>query len=435
MQIAILALGSRGDVQPFVALALGLQAAGHGVTIAAAADYAALVTTYGIAFVGVAGYVRELMDFALVNELLDGAGNPLRFARKFLRELTPLLAQIVADCWQIAQHADLLIVSTLGLFVGLHLIEKRPIDRRPCTLVAVHFHPLFPTPTAAHVNFPTAPAWLPGRGAYNLLTHHLGWHGMWQLLRRPLNRARQTVLDLPPFSAHQLYRRAGQPVPTLFAYSAAIAPIASDELPTPSLVSGYWFLPSAPSWQPPLPLREFLAAGPPPVLITFGSILGGRDPDQMTQLLVDALQKSGQRGLIYRGWGDLGNLPLPATVMAIDAVPHAWLLPRVAAVVHHGGAGTTAAALRANVPSVVVPVFGDQRFWAQRVQSLGVAPPPIPRRQLTSTNLAAAIQQTLTDPSMQARRQPLATRLQAEDGVARAVTWLEEQMSARAKLR
>ncbi len=422
MHIVILALGSRGDVQPFVALALALQAQGRQVTIAAAADYAPLVTDYGVGFVGVAGYVRELMDFALVNELLDGAGNPLRFARTFLRELDPLLTQIVADCWQIAQRADALIVSTLGLLVGLHLVEKRP-----CPLVAVHLHPLFATPQRAHVNFPTAPAWLPGRRAYHRLTHHMGWHGLWQLLRRPLNRVRRTVLDLPPLSVLQLYSRAGATVPTLYAYSPLVAPPVKAELPAAALLTGYWWLPPAPAWQPPAALCAFLAAGPAPVLITFGSILGGRDPNRMTELLVDALHRSGQRGLIYRGWGDLGNLPLPATVMAIEAVPHGWLLPQVVAVVHHGGAGVTAAALRAGVPSVVVPVFGDQIFWAERVHALGVTPHPIPRHHLTSHNLAAAMQQAITDPTQRARRQPLAASLQAEAGVAVAIRWLEAQ--------
>jgi UDP:flavonoid glycosyltransferase YjiC (YdhE family) len=123
----------------------------------------------------------------------------------------------------------------------------------------------------------------------------------------------------------------------------------------------------------------------------------------------------------------LGNLPLPATVLAIDAVPHSWLLPQVAAVVHHGGAGVTAAALRAGVPSVVVPVFGDQTFWAERVHALGVAPHPIPRRHLTSHNLAAAMQQAIADPTLRARCQPLAASLQAEDGVAAAIRWLEAQ--------
>ena len=215
MHIVILALGSRGDVQPFVALALALQRGGHRVTIAAAADYASLVTDYGVVFAPVGGHVQQLMNFELVNAMLDGAHNPLRLVWTFLRELDPLLSCIVADCWQIAREADLLLVSSLGLLVGVHLVEKQLAAGRPCPLIAVHMHPLYASTITPHVNFPHAPAWLPGRGHYHRLTHQLGFHGFWQLLRRPLNRARSAVLDLPPLTMRQCYRRAGQPAPTL----------------------------------------------------------------------------------------------------------------------------------------------------------------------------------------------------------------------------
>lgn len=417
----MLALGSRGDVQPFVALALGLQTRGHRVTIAAAADYTPLAAAYGVSFAPIAGYVRELMNFGLVNELLDGAHNPLYFARMFLAELAPLLTTIMADCWQIAQQADLLIVSTLGLYLGLDLVEKQA-----CPLVAVHFHPLFATTAHAHVNFPTAPAWLPLAAPYHRFTHWLGQHGFWQLLGPALNRARRTALGLPPRSRWACYRRAQVAVPTLYAYSPTVAPLPTGTaLPPTSALTGYWFLPQPPAWQPPAVLQEFLAAGPPPVVITFGSILGGRNPDHMTGLLVAALTKSGQRGLIYRGWGDLGNIALPPTVLAIDAIPHDWLFPRCAAVVHHGGAGATAAALWAGVPSVVVPVFGDQLLWAARVHALGAGPPPLPRRQLTVARLAAAIDQAVTDPTLRTQAQRLQQPLYAEGGVGTAVAWLE----------
>ena len=423
MHIVMLALGSRGDVQPFVALALGLQAQGHRVTIAAAADYAPLATAYGISFAPLVGYVRELMNFGLVNELLDGAHNPLYFARAFLAELTPLLTTIMADCWQIAQQADLLIVSTLGLYLGLELVEKQR-----CPLVAVHFHPLFATPAHAHVNFPTVPAWLPGAAPYHRFTHWVGQHGFGQLLGPALNRARQTALGLPPLSRWERYRRAQAALPTLYAYSATVAPLPMGTiLPAPSALTGYWFLPQSPAWQPPAVLQEFLAVGPPPVVITFGSILGGRNPDQMTALLAAALTQSGHRGLIYRGWGDLGNIALPPTVLAIDAIPHDWLFARCAAVVHHGGAGTTAAVLRAGVPSVVVPVFGDQRLWAARIYALGAGPSPLPRRQLTVARLAAAIEQAVTQPALRSQAQRLQQALQTEDGVGVAVAWLEER--------
>ncbi len=419
----MLALGSRGDVQPFVALAVALQERGYRVTVAAAADYGPLAGAYGVPFTPVGGYVAELMNMGLVNELLDGAHNPLYFARAFLGELAPLLTTILADCWQIAQQADLLLVSTLGLYLGLDLVEKRP-----CPLVAVHFHPLLAVPDRAHVNFPSAPAWLPLAPAYHQLTYWLGRHGLWQLLSPLLNRARRTVLHLPALSPWARYRRAQQALPTLFAYSPTVAPLASDcVLPPATAITGYWFLPQPAAWQPPAPLLDFLAAGAPPVVITFGSILGGREPNQMTQLLVDALAQSGQRGLIYRGWGDLGNIELSSTVLAIDATPHDWLFARAAAVVHHGGAGTTAATLRAGLPSVVVPVFGDQLLWADRLQVLGTAPPPLPRVQLTATRLAAAIDQVVTQPAFRTQAQQIQQALHAEDGVATAVAWLAER--------
>lgn len=419
----MLALGSRGDVQPFVALGVALQARGHRVTVAAAADYAPLAAAYGVPFAPVGGYVTELMNMELVNELLDGAHNPLYFAHAFLGELAPLLTTILADCWQIAQQADLLIVSTLGLYLGLDLVEKRP-----CPLVAVHFHPLLAVPDRAHVNFPSAPLWLPLAPAYHQVTHWLGRHGLWQLLGGLLNRARRTVLHLPALSPWARYRRAQQPLPTLFAYSPQVAPLPPEYvLPSATAITGYWFLPQPTLWQPPAPLVDFLAAGPPPVVITFGSILGGREPDRMTQWLVAALAQSGQRGLIYRGWGDLGNISLPPTVLAIDTIPHDWLFARCAVVVHHGGAGTTAAALRAGVPSVVVPVFGDQQLWAARVHTLGAGPPPLPRQQLTVERLAAAIDQAVTNPTLRTQAQRLQQQLHAEDGVGAAVAWLERR--------
>ena len=421
MHVVILALGSRGDVQPFIALALALQERGHRVTVAAAADYGSLAAAYDVPFAPLGGYVAELMNMELVNELLDGAHNPLYFARAFLGELAPLLTTILADCWQIAQQADLLIVSTLGLYLGLDLVEKRP-----CPLVAVHFHPLLAVPDRAHVNFPSAPPWLPLAASYHQVTHWLGRHGLWQLLGPLLNRARRTVLQLPPLSPWARYRRAQQPVPTLFAYSPTVAPLPSrTQLPPATAITGYWFLPQPPAWQPPAPLLDFLAAGSPPVVITFGSILGGRDPDAMTHLLVDALGQSGQRGLLYRGWGDLGNIKLPPTVLAIDATPHDWLFARCSAVVHHGGAGTTAATLRAGLPSVVIPVFGDQLLWAERLQTLNVAPSALPRRQLTVTKLAGVISQAVTKPTFRANAQALQQTLQAEAGLACAVDWLE----------
>ncbi|MCP4593378.1 MAG: glycosyltransferase family 1 protein, partial [bacterium] len=144
-------------------------------------------------------------------------------------------------------------------------------------------------------------------------------------------------------------------------------------------VTGYWFLDHVSDWQPPADLVRFLESGPPPVYVGFGSMMSRR-AEQTTRITLDALKQSGQRGLIATGWGALSQSDLPDEVFLIESVPHDWLFPRTAAVVHHGGAGTTGAGLRAGVPGIVVPFGGDQPFWARRVEALGVGPAPIPRK-------------------------------------------------------
>ncbi len=147
-------------------------------------------------------------------------------------------------------------------------------------------------------------------------------------------------------------------------------------------ITGYWFLDRQPGWQPPADLADFLAAGAPPVYIGFGS-MSTRKPQETTELVLRALSRDRQRGLLLTGWGGLSEIDLPDYVFKIEFAPHDWLFPQMAAVVHHGGAGTTAAGLRAGIPTIIVPHFIDQPFWGQRVADLGAGPQPIPRRQLT----------------------------------------------------
>jgi UDP:flavonoid glycosyltransferase YjiC (YdhE family) len=173
-------------------------------------------------------------------------------------------------------------------------------------------------------------------------------------------------------------------------------------------------------WSPPPALVDFLNAGAPPVYVGFGS-MSSRDPRATANLVLQALQRTGQRALLLSGWAGLQPADLPPHVFPLDALPHAWLFPRVAAIVHHGGAGTTGAALRAGVPSIVIPFFGDQPFWGHRVAELGAGPRPIPRRQLTPDRLATAIQTAVTDTAMRQRAVAVGAAIQAEDGLARAV--------------
>jgi sterol 3beta-glucosyltransferase len=193
---------------------------------------------------------------------------------------------------------------------------------------------------------------------------------------------------MPPLSSRQRY-------PVLYGYSPAVLPKPEDW--DDSLhVTGYWFLDSPSDWQPPAALVDFLKAGPPPVYAGFGS-MAGSDPDALSAMVVEALARVKQRGILASGWGGLAHANLPDHVIAVESVPHDWLFPQMAAVVHHGGAGTTATGLRVGVPSIVVPFLADQFFWGQRVAQLGVGSNPIPRQQLTVQRLAAAIDGVVND--------------------------------------
>ena len=425
-RITILALGSRGDVQPFVALAVALRARGHAVRIAAPQDYAPLIEAHGFPFYSLGGLIREQMDMRQVAAMLDGAGNPLRFAADVLPQFSALARGLVADAWAASYDADALVVSTLGMYPGLSVAEKRGAP-----LVVAHFHPLAETSAEQHVNFPAWPKWLPLREPYNRLTHFLGAHGLWQLLRRSLNRARREVLGLPPISAPALVSRVRRIVAQpIYGYSTVLAPLPPDA-PADLPVTGCWFLPQAPNEEPDERLCRFLASGTPPVYIGFGSNLTGRTPDELTALYVTALQNLGQRGILYAGWGDFGNISLPETVLRNEDAPHGWLFPQVQAVVHHGGAGVTAAAVAAGVPSVAMPFLGDQFYWAEQLHRLGCGPPPLDRRHLTVEALTRTIGEMLTNASYRQTAQRLGAQLAAEDGARRAAAWIERTIRTR----
>jgi UDP:flavonoid glycosyltransferase YjiC (YdhE family) len=184
-------------------------------------------------------------------------------------------------------------------------------------------------------------------------------------------------------------------------------------------------------WAPPADLIDFLQAGSPPVYVGFGS-LSHRNPQETADLVLQALEQANQRAVLLSGWSGMQDLKVPDTTFVIDSIPHAWLFPRVAAVVHHGGAGTTAAGLRAGKPSVIVPFFGDQPFWGRRVAALGVGPAPIPRRKLTVERLARAIHQAVTDEDMCQRASQLGATIRAEDGLAQAAAVVQRLEQRRA---
>ncbi len=421
MRITILALGSRGDVQPLVALGMGLQRTGrHEVSFVTSDDFEEMARRRGLGFSSLGISARPFLDTQVAWDVLESGRNIIQGMRGTVRMVQPALEQLMERARQACHGTDAIIFSTLG--VGAYHIAQK--QRLPC-FWAIPFPFFSRTRSFPSLSFP----FLPLGGFYNLFTHMIVELFAQQLIGRFVNRWRRDRLGLPPVSLLKwpYSRMDGQPVPVLYSYSPAVVPKPPD-WGEHIHVTGYWFLDRLPDWQPPADLMAFLEAGPPPVYVGFGS-MSNRDPEAMTHIVLDALKRSGQRGLIATGWGGLKSADLPGDVFKVESVPHDWLFPRVAAVVHHGGAGTTAAGLRAGVPSVLVPHFGDQPFWARRVVRLGVGPKPIPRKRLTAQRLGAAIATAVTDENMRARAAALGERIRSEDGVGRAVGAIERGLT------
>lgn len=418
MRIRILAIGSRGDVQPYIALGLGLQAAGHHVRAVTLPGFEALARERGLDQVTVA----PRRDQPAIIDWLETSGTGVAFWRGLLRVLAPLAREGMLGCWDACRDADLIMVSPIGLFFGYHVADKLGVP-----LVRGFFTPS--TPTRFSVAGPAGPL-SAVRGRLRLTSAHLTRRVIWRLLRSLTNAMRREVLGLPPLSVGDpLGELDRQHRPVLYGFSPTVYPRPPDWGEWIH-VSGFWFLDRRPDWRPPPALVDFLRSGPPPVFVSFGSMLS-REPGRSTALVVEALRRAGRRGVLVRAAGGLAATDVPGSVITVDSVPHDWLFPQVAAVVHHGGAGTTAAGFRAGVPSVVLPQFADQPFWARRVHALGVGPPPIVRRRLSLARLTEAIHVATTDPAIAGRAAALGEQLRSEDGVARAVEIVDHHLAAR----
>jgi len=411
MRITIIAFGSRGDVEPYVALGKGLHDAGHGVRLVSHENFESLAGSQGLEFWPAEG---SSQDVAQSQEMRDRicSGSLLAVLAQMAREAERAALSMARAGLAAAQGVDALLAGIGGLFTGLALAEKLRLP-----FVQAYYLPFTPTRAYPNALFPRLPA---STGALNRLTYHLARQMMWQGFRRADGLARREVLDLPaaPLRGPRSSDLAGRQ-PILYGFSPAVIPPAPD-WDERTHVTGYWFLDPPGDWSPPPALVEFLAAGPPPVFAGFGS-MPDRAPEETAAIVVEALARTGQRAVLQAGWGGLRASRVPDSVYMLDSAPFAWLFPRMAAVVHHGGAGTTAAGLRAGVPSIVVPFFADQFFWGQRVAELGVGPAPIARKKLTADRLAHAIQQAVGDQALRERALALGTRIRAEDGVGQAV--------------
>ncbi len=418
--LTILSLGSQGDVFPFVILGAGLQQAGIRVRIISLENFAPLVARYGLEFAPVPGDAAALLASGVGIALVESGQNVFKQWQTLRRTfwnladgITALLSQ--PHIWQ----TDAIINQLPGSLYGRDLAEKLDIP-----LINAAVIPLLRTTAFPMVGFPSRLSFVPG---YNALTYRLAELIVWSGFRRSVNRLRREALGLTarPFlgSFHQMSH-----FPTLLGFSEQIVPRPADWGANVRF-TGYW-LPEEPDWTPPAALVQFLADGPPPVFIGFGS-MSVRDPQRLTELVLEAARLAGQRVILHSGWAGLGQRDLPETVYCLDYAPYRWLFPRMAAAVHHGGSGTTGFGLWAGIPTIVTPFLFDQFYWGQRIQVLGVGPAPIPQRKLTAEKLAAALQTVVADVSMRQRANRLGQQMRQEDGIMTAVGEVEKIISGR----
>ncbi len=421
MKITVFAAGSRGDIQPCVVLCKGLQHAGYCVRLAAPEDFADFVQAHEVEFYPLRGDVQQIMASDTGRKFMESGGsNPFKSIGAVRKMIAPVIKQMAEDAYAACQGVQAIIC--LGVFSAFGQAIAEALD-----IPIIHIEPTPLLPTSA---FP-APSWPIQRNWGGLHNHLSGTMMLWViwLWYRPFVHDFRQSLGLSRYTFTK-FICALRATPMLSAYSPSIIPHPSD-WPQHVHVTGYFFLDANADWQPSAELNKFLEAGDPPVYFGFGS-MAGRKPERLAKLILEALAQSGQRGLLLTGWGGLRTESVSDNVFILDAAPHAWLFPRMAAVVHHGGAGTTAEGVRAGVPSIIIPFVLDQAFWGERVRALGLGPQPIPQKHLTADRLAQVISTAVSDETMRQRAYSYGARIRAENGVDNAVEIVRHYLGASA---
>jgi UDP:flavonoid glycosyltransferase YjiC (YdhE family) len=409
MRTTIFTVGSRGDVQPYVALGTALAGRGLDVTVATHEPFREFVIEHGLAFEALPGDPRELLATDDAQELLRSGIGLVKFARRFVSLLEPWFWQLAASVTPIHAKSDAVLYSALA-FPTWHLAQ---IDRTPT--IQLSLQPLLPTS-----EFPAITTTVPNLGPMgNRLTHTINQQLFWQPLRKAVDTWRTQDLGLPPQGLRGPYRELeakGEPI--LHGFSRHLMP-RPDDWPKRAVVTGHWPLRTDDAL--PTETVAFLEAGPPPVYIGFGSIRDS-EAEELSDIAITASRRSRTRLVLGSGWAELGGAASD-DVHVVGETDHTRLFPRMRAVVHHGGAGTTHTAAAAGVPSMAVPYFADQPFWGKRLEKLGVGARPLPRNKLGAESLSERID-VLGREETRARASRLGTAIQSERGLDRATDFI-----------
>lgn len=408
MRVAVMTAGSRGDVAPYTGLGHGLARAGHQVTLVTHARFAPLAEAAGMGFHALPVDPRAELESAAGRALHRSTTGAGKLAR-MVAMARALVGQMTDGLLEAARAGDVLLLSGSVGPLGHTLAEGLDLPS-----MGVYLQPLaatgeFAPPLTGTRSLGRAGNRLAGR-AVNAAV---------DCIFADTTRALRARLGLPRTGMRAARRaRERQDWPIFHGFSELVVPRPRDWRPGLQ-VAGYWWPHDPPQAHLPRRLQAFLDAGPPPVFVGLGSATVP-DPGRISETVVRALRAARLRGVIQSGWSGLHAEG--EDMLTIDETPHSALFPHMAAVVHHAGAGTTAAALRAGIPAVPVPVQFDQAFWAARLTALGVSPGPLPLSRLTSATLATALLKATTEPGYRHRARDLATRIHQEDGVSPVLT-------------
>lgn len=418
-RVVLVTFGTRGDVLPFCVLGRELEQRGHEVRFVTASDYHDNLARFGLDPVdtgeGFDAILREPEFEPLFHDYFSAGFTSVRALRSLMRRMETRLVELMGITCDEIRRGDLVVYNPFAYFAGAFANELgRPAVRVMC-------QPLLPSRNEPISMF--------GRRGLGRLGNRLSYEvfrGVSPMIRRAVSEVRRR---------HGLGRRLGvfanpltvslRDVHHLAAFSPALSPDPGD-WPVPVTMTGAWFALPEPDAMLRPDIEAFLMDGPPPIYVGFGSMLWGAKRN--TEVVLRALEIWGGRAVVSEGTGGM-RLPnwasLPKNLIATTHAEHALLFPRVAAVVHHGGAGTTAAALRAGRPSVILPLLGDQLYWGRRVAALGAGEAPIPLRRVTPEDLARRIAQATSDPAMRAAAAAAARAMADEPGVAAAADHIE----------
>ncbi|MBL8598234.1 MAG: glycosyltransferase family 1 protein [Devosia sp.] len=425
-------LGTHGDVQPHVALAVTLKKRGFRPIICSTDDFEGFVTSYGVEFRGLGTDMRELMKRTQMDDA--AALSKLLYAPNLLREGQKMLKEAARRTWEAAQGADALIFAQTTTFC----IDMAEALRIPALMVA--FQPLNPTAEFPYFQYevnPLSPLMyrfnrepfgeVPKIDPVVNKLSYLVQRGHQMFYDLPRDRLRRGMFGLKTRNRGGFARNGrGEMLPILHAYSPTVSPAPGDWAPN-NVITGFWRLDDGAGWAPDADFEAFLSTGDTPVYLGFGSMPWGAQRN--TEIITKAITQWGGRAVIGKGWGGVKAEDLPKSVYVVDRAPHTELFKHVKAVVHHGGAGTTQTGLEAGRPTFAVPQFFDQPYWGKLIYELGCGPQPVRLKKLTPQILATALDDLSNTPAYARAAEAVAEKMRLEDGTNRAVDVIEETIA------